>query len=105
MVLGVDQNSWQGPPHDSNYNIKSPTFNEETNTCRLDWVCEHRWPEIRNMVIFRNLVNGLDVTNWWDNGANQIAFSRGNKGFIAINNEPSLDLQQNLQVNRIIMSQ
>ena len=25
--------------------------------------------------------------NWWDNGANAIAFSRGNKGFVAINRE------------------
>jgi alpha-amylase len=39
------------------------------------------------MVKFRNLVNGEAVKNWWDNGSNQIAFSRGNKGFIVINNE------------------
>jgi len=30
---------------------------------------------------------GTNMTNWWDNTENQIAFSRGNKGFIAINNE------------------
>jgi len=27
------------------------------------------------------------VDNWWDNGYNQIAFSRGNIAFIAFNNE------------------
>jgi len=39
------------------------------------------------MVKFRNLVNGESVRNWWDNGSNQIAFSRGSKGFIVINND------------------
>jgi len=31
-------------------------------------------------------VAGTDVNHWWDNGANAIAFSRGSKGFVAINN-------------------
>ena len=39
------------------------------------------------MVSFRRVVAGTDVNHWWDNGANAIAFSRGNKGFVAINNE------------------
>ena len=94
---GYDRNSWQGPPHDGNYNTLTPTFNNDL-TCRLDWICEHRWHEIRNMVIFRNLVNGHDLQNWWDNGNNQVAFCRGNVGFVAFNNEPTIDLQQNIQV-------
>lgn len=32
------------------------------------------------MVRFRNTAQGQPVQNWWDNGNNQIAFSRGNKG-------------------------
>jgi alpha-amylase len=51
------------------------------------WVCEHRDPAIRTMVAFRRLVAGSDVNHWWDNGANAIAFSRGDKGFVAINGE------------------
>ena len=39
------------------------------------------------MAKFRNIADGHSVNNWWDNGGNQIAFSRGNKAFIAINNE------------------
>ena len=39
------------------------------------------------MVAFHNLVDGEPVANWWDNGYQAIAFSRGNKGFLAINNE------------------
>lgn len=37
------------------------------------------------------------MNDWWDNGSNQIAFCRGGKGFIAINND-NYALQQTLQV-------
>uniref|UniRef100_A0A673LHU1 alpha-amylase n=1 Tax=Sinocyclocheilus rhinocerous TaxID=307959 RepID=A0A673LHU1_9TELE len=30
----------------------------------------------QNMVAFRNVVNGKAFSNWWDNGSNQISFSR-----------------------------
>ena len=37
---------------------------------------------------FRNHTNGdWSVRHWWDNGNNQIAFSRGELGFVAINRE------------------
>lgn len=49
------------------------------------------------MVKFRDVVDGTTMNDWWDNGNNQIAFCRGNKGFIAINND-NYALQQNLQV-------
>jgi alpha-amylase len=39
------------------------------------------------MVRFRNVASIEQVQNWWDNGSNQIAFSRGNKAFLAINTE------------------
>ena len=52
-----------------------------------DWICEHRDPYIRNMVGFRRVVAGTPSTGWWDNDANAIAFSRGDKGFVAINRE------------------
>ena len=39
------------------------------------------------MASFRNVAGFDPVANWWDNGGNQIAFSRGNKAFIAINND------------------
>jgi alpha-amylase len=53
------------------------------------WVCEHRDAWIANMVAFRRYVAGTAQANWWDDGANAIAFSRGNKGFVAINRETS----------------
>lgn len=48
------------------------------------------------MVRFRNVVGVEPVANWWDNGVNQIAFSRGRKGFIAINDD-EFALKQRLQ--------
>ncbi|XP_077133885.1 pancreatic alpha-amylase-like [Ranitomeya variabilis] len=85
-VNGKDINDWIGPPSYNNGSIKVVTINEDT-TCGNGWVCEHRWRQIKNMVIFRNVANGQALTNWWDNGENQVAFGRGNIGFIVFNND------------------
>lgn len=53
--------------------------------CGNGWVCEHRWKAIGNMGMFRGSVHGTGVEKWNNGGNNQIAFSRGNKGFVAIN--------------------
>ncbi|MET7935848.1 alpha-amylase family protein [Streptomyces sp. NPDC005322] len=50
------------------------------------WTCTHAKPEITGMVGFHNQVAGTEQTGWWDNGGSAIAFSRGDKGFVAINN-------------------
>jgi len=47
------------------------------------------------MVQFRNLVNKEKIENWWSNERNQIAFSRGDKGFVAFTTEG--DLREKLQ--------
>ncbi|KAM4721451.1 pancreatic alpha-amylase-like [Rhinophrynus dorsalis] len=86
FVDGKDVNSWMGPPSNPDGSIKMVTLNNDL-TCGNGWVCEHRWRQIKNMVIFRNVVDSQLFTNWWDNGENQIAFGRGNKGFIVFNNE------------------
>jgi alpha-amylase len=77
-----------GPPSDGNGWTLPVTCatSLETATAGL-WVCEHRDPSILQMVSFRHVVAGSDINHWWDNGANAIAFSRGDKGFVAINNE------------------
>jgi alpha-amylase len=54
------------------------------------WVCEHRDPTIVRMVGFRRAMAGTDLNRWWDNGANAIAFSRGDRGFVAISRESSV---------------
>jgi alpha-amylase len=89
--------SEHGPPADASGNTVSPGFNAD-GTCTNGWVCEHRWRQIYNMVGFRNSVDGTTLNDWWDNGSNQIAFCRGNKGFIAFNNQLDTDMNVNLQV-------
>ncbi|HMH83287.1 MAG TPA: alpha-amylase family protein [Gemmatimonadales bacterium] len=75
-----------GPPSDANGNTNSVTCASSLETATIgQWVCEHRDPYILGMVAFRKLVAGSDVNHWWDDGANAIAFSRGDKGFVAIN--------------------
>jgi alpha-amylase len=40
------------------------------------------------MVSFRKATAGVpQVTDWWDDGSNQIAFGRGKLGFVVINRE------------------
>jgi alpha-amylase len=77
-----------GPPSDAAGNTNDVTCAPSLETATIgQWVCEHRDPYIRNMVSFRRVVAGTDVNHWWDNGASAIAFSRGDKGFVAVNNE------------------
>ncbi|MBY8344569.1 MULTISPECIES: alpha-amylase [Streptomyces] len=65
-----------------------PPNGGQVNACWQDgWKCQHAWPEIKSMVAFRNATRGQSVTNWWDDGADAIAFGRGSKGFVAINHE------------------
>jgi alpha-amylase len=79
-----------GPPSDPGGLTRSVVCASNLATAAVgQWVCEHRDPYIRNMVAFRKYVAGTDVVNWWDNGANAIAFARGDKGFVAINRETS----------------
>lgn len=80
---GVDRNDWVGPPSNGGGSTKDVVcFNGE-------WICEHRWRQIHNMVRFHNVALGQPVTHWWENGLDRIAFGRNGRAFIAINNEPS----------------
>lgn len=65
---------------------------------KRDTIISNRFPEITEMVKFRNLVKNAAIGNWADNGQNQIAFCRGDLGFIAINGEISLNFKANLVV-------
>ncbi|MFD7662673.1 alpha-amylase family protein [Streptomyces sp. NPDC059788] len=50
------------------------------------WTDTHTKREITGMVGFRNAVGSAPLTDWWDDGAGAIAFARGGKGFVALNN-------------------
>ncbi|GFN77719.1 alpha-amylase [Plakobranchus ocellatus] len=84
-----------GPPHNSDESIKSVTINGMV--CGNGWSCEHRWRQIYNMVAFRNMAGNARVTNWWEGADYQIAFSRGDKAFIALNLE-NYDINQNIMI-------
>jgi alpha-amylase len=77
-----------GPPSDASGATLDVSCAASLETATLgDWVCEHRDPAIAGMVEFRRVVAGTVVNDWWDNGANAIAFSRGDRGFVALNLE------------------
>ncbi|KAK2139807.1 hypothetical protein LSH36_1599g00011 [Paralvinella palmiformis] len=79
-------NDWHGPPSNV-YGEIDDVIIDAFGACSGGWVCEHRWRQIANMVRFRNVVIGEPIVYWWDNGQNQIAFSRGTKGFLIINGD------------------
>ncbi|CAE6454635.1 unnamed protein product [Rhizoctonia solani] len=51
------------------------------------WLCQHRWTSIAGMIKFYNKVGANSLNNWVQGSSQQIAFGRGNAGFVAINNE------------------
>lgn len=77
-----------GPPSDAGGNTNDVVCADSLEAANDGvWVCEHRDPYILKMVAFRKSVAGTDVNHWWDDSTNAIAFSRGNRGFVAINHE------------------
>ncbi|MBD0333953.1 MAG: alpha-amylase family protein [Cyanobacteria bacterium Co-bin13] len=77
----------QGPPADAAGQTRR-VHQGSSDTCFQAWVCEHRWTAIGQMVGFRNATAAFPaLTDWWSNGHNQIAFGRGNRGFVVINRE------------------
>ncbi|WP_084618062.1 carbohydrate binding domain-containing protein [Jonesia quinghaiensis] len=74
----------------TNYDAGAPQASNgkvnDANCDNAEWTCAHRWPEIKNMVGFHNTVTGTSLQNWQSPATNVIAYSRGNKGFVALNN-------------------
>jgi len=83
---GKDINRWRGPPSYPNGTTKNVLIHNN-GSCGDNWICEHRWRQMYNMVQFRNAVGEAPVTMWQDNGFNHIAFSRQGRGFFAMNND------------------
>jgi alpha-amylase len=71
----------QGPPSASPFDANgNPLINQA-------WDFIHRWSDISNMVGFRAATSGQGIDYFTNGTANQIAFGRGAKGFVAINND------------------
>lgn len=101
-------NTDQGPPTNKDDTIRSPSFYEDDGKddkhhqedendgykqeqqCRNEsgWVCEHRWTSIVNMVEMVNIVKDEPITKFESIGPNHIYFCRGDKAFVAFNNDP-----------------
>jgi alpha-amylase len=63
------------------------------------WVCEHRTPSVVQMMAFRKATAATaEVTHFWSNGNNQIAFGRGALGFVVINRQDAT-LSQSFQTS------
>ena len=75
-------NSDDSPPADAN------GFVTDTD-CNKGWVCQDRFTGVANMVGWHNYAGDAAIANWADDGVNLIAFSRGHRGWIAINNATS----------------
>ncbi|MEY9962222.1 alpha-amylase [Streptacidiphilus sp. MAP12-16] len=83
VYAGFDfTNSDDSPPADSNGFVTG-------TTCGSGWECTDRITGVNHLVAWHNHTAGQSVANWYDDGSNLIAFSRGNQGWIAINNESS----------------
>lgn len=94
FTIGSNYDASYGPPHDpATGATRGPWDGGVTapacfNQTRGNWVCEHRFRPIGNMVKFRAAtMASTTVANWWDNGNNRIAFGRGNTGFVVFNAE------------------
>ena len=71
----------QGPPSAGGNAIATPSCGSGT------WECEQRWPAIAGMVGWHNAAGTTPVANWWSDGSDAIAFSRGSAAWVAINAE------------------
>src|SRR2546423_3218326 len=67
------------PPSDANGFITD-------TVCGAAWTCLDRQAGVANMVGWHNRVGNAQLANGWDDGVNLIAFSRGSRGWIALNN-------------------
>jgi alpha-amylase len=93
----TQQGKDMGPPSDADGHTQHVyAATSDTPSCPLtpsaaapgSWTCEHRARSAANMIAFRRATAAApSVDGWWDNGANQIAFGRGDLGFVIINRE------------------
>jgi len=86
---GHDTNEWVGPPSNGGNTNDVACFNG-------DWICEHRWRQIYNMVRFHNVALNYGVSHSWTNGNDAIGFGRSGRGYIVINNE-NFSISETLQ--------
>jgi len=87
VFSGYHFNSYDdGPPVDQNRKTLS-VFDDQGN-CKEPWNCEHRLAAIAALVQFHNETDSrFYVSKLWRGTAGQLAFSRGELGFVALNRD------------------
>ena len=75
-----------GAPGATDTSVPAVDFDEACATDDGDWNCQQRWTPTRGMIAFHNHVHGTKVEDMQEPTASVIAFSRGDKGFVAFNN-------------------
>jgi alpha-amylase len=70
------------PPSDANGMIT------DTDCASAAWVCVDRDPGVLGLVRWHDQVGNAPVAHWWDDQQNLIAFSRGSRGWVALDNDP-----------------
>lgn len=75
--------------HDAGAPGSTATTVPDASCTSGQWTCTQRWTEVAGMVGFHNAVEGTALTNWWDDGSNHIAYGRGARGYVTINNGAS----------------
>lgn len=74
----------EGPPVDGR-GLTLPVL-DENGDCRAPWNCEHRMPGMNALVQFRNETDSsFFASKIWRDGDDRLAFSRGRRGFVALN--------------------
>ena len=92
------ENPEGGPPTVPGTEEILPVHGEDGLRCNDGtWVCEHRRASIAPMVRFRSVTAGVPLEDWWTGTPSQIAFSRGDRGFFALNRDESARLEASLQ--------
>lgn len=86
--------SYQWDGQDDDAGPRGPVDCDNADWNARNWVCQHRWGNISNMVGYRRAVidacQGFGdtlVDYWWSNGANRIGFGCMDKGYVVINND------------------
>ncbi|KFJ07279.1 Amylopullulanase [Bifidobacterium thermophilum] len=78
-----------GAPGATDTTVPDVDMNKACSTNTGDWNCEQRWTSTRGMIAFHKYVGDTATSpakDWQSNGNDSIAFSRGTKGFLALNN-------------------
>lgn len=78
-----------GAPGATDTKVPDIDMSQACATNSGDWNCEQRWTSTRGLIAFHHYVGDTTaspVNDWQSSGNDSIAFSRGSKGFLALNN-------------------